>query len=191
MFAQFLRHRRGPIFLPKPGEGGSPIYNGRKPFLLLFLTERPAQQHTIFGGTGDPQAVPVPTVKMRVGDFSELLQPGLRVYPKAGGGTVTAQNGTISLLTARRSLERSSELSFVRRLLKLCTCLHNAFPLPNLPGAGRNYATNRKEHAIVNSYDIRIDQRLSAKNTSLDVTANRTRRVARQLLSARLLAKQQ
>src|SRR5207244_3514475 len=36
----------------------------------------------------------------------------------------------------------------------------NAFPLPNLPGAGRNFQTNRKEHATVNSYDIRIDQRL-------------------------------
>ena len=40
----------------------------------------------------------------------------------------------------------------------------NAFPLPNLPGAGRNYSTNRKEHAVVDSYDIRIDHRLNSNN---------------------------
>ena len=41
----------------------------------------------------------------------------------------------------------------------------NAFPLPNLPGVGRNFETNRKEHAIVDSYDIRIDHRITEQNT--------------------------
>jgi hypothetical protein len=37
----------------------------------------------------------------------------------------------------------------------------NAFPLPNLPGAGRNYRTNRKEGYNLNSYDIKIDHRFT------------------------------
>jgi hypothetical protein len=41
----------------------------------------------------------------------------------------------------------------------------NAFPLPNLPGAGRNFQTNRTEHANVDSYDIRIDHRITQNNT--------------------------
>ncbi|HSK65147.1 MAG TPA: TonB-dependent receptor, partial [Pyrinomonadaceae bacterium] len=41
----------------------------------------------------------------------------------------------------------------------------NAFPLPNLPGAGRNFVTNRKEGANVDSYDIRIDHRITDNNT--------------------------
>jgi len=47
---------------------------------------RPLASGEIFGGAGDPNlAVPVPTARMRVGDFSELLRPGLiRTFPLAG-----------------------------------------------------------------------------------------------------------
>src|SRR5215218_2955698 len=86
----------GPIFLPRFGEGGRSIWDGRNRSFFFFSTELRRNATPIFGGTGDPQAVPVPTARMRVGDFSELLQPGTsRVYQLAGGGTATAPQGTI------------------------------------------------------------------------------------------------
>src|SRR5215213_6445544 len=55
----------GPIFLPKPGEGGSSIYNGRDRSFFFFSLNGQRNTTPIFGGTGDPQAVPVPTARMR------------------------------------------------------------------------------------------------------------------------------
>lgn len=156
----------GPIFLPKPGEGGSGIYDGRNRSFFFFSLNGQRNSTPIFGGTGDPQAVPVPTAKMRVGDFSELLRPGNRTYRIAGGGTVVAQNGTIFAPNGTpipgndlRNCPSCGGFSpFARNYV-------NAFPLPNLAGAGRNFLTNRKEHAVVDSYDIRIDQRIRSNNT--------------------------
>src|SRR5215217_5169839 len=86
----------GPIFLPRPGEGGSALYNGRNRSFFFFSLNGQRNSTPIFGGTGDPQAVPVPTARMRVGDFSELLQPGNLIdYTLAGGGTIKAPIGTI------------------------------------------------------------------------------------------------
>lgn len=155
----------GPIFLPKPGEGGSPIYDGRDRSFFFFSLNGQRNSTPIFGGTGDPQAVPVPTAKMRLGDFSELLQPGTRVYRLAGGGTVTAPNGTI--FAPNGTPIPGNDLRNCPSCGAFSTFARNyvgAFPLPNLPGAGRNYVTNRKEHAIVDSYDIRIDQKLHSNN---------------------------
>lgn len=156
----------GPIFLPKPGEGGSAIYDGRNRSFFFFSLNGQRNSTPIFGGTGDPNAVPVPTARMRVGDFGELLRPGTtRTYTLAGGGTVVAPIGTIFA---------PNGTPIPGNDLRNCpTCgpfsafgssYINAFPLPNLPGVGRNYATNRKEHAIVDSYDVRIDHRIHKNN---------------------------
>ncbi|HSK62267.1 MAG TPA: carboxypeptidase-like regulatory domain-containing protein, partial [Pyrinomonadaceae bacterium] len=86
----------GPIFLPRFGEGTPAFYDGRNRSFFFFSLNGQRNSTPIFGGTGDPQAVPVPTARMRVGDFSELLRPGTsREFPLAGGGTVTAPIGTI------------------------------------------------------------------------------------------------
>jgi hypothetical protein len=155
----------GPIFLPKPGEGGSPIYDGRNRSFFFFSLNGQRNSTPIFGGTGDPNAVPVPTARMRVGDFSELLQPGTRSYPLAAGGSVVAQNGTIFAPNGTpipgndlRNCPSCGAFS------PFGSAYINAFPLPNLPGAGRNFVTNRKEHAVVDSYDLRIDQKLHSNN---------------------------
>jgi hypothetical protein len=157
----------GPIFLPKPGEGGSSIYNGRDRSFFFFSLNGQRNSTPIFGGTGDPQAVPVPTARMRLGDFSELLRPGTtRNYRLAGGGTVAAPIGTIFAPNGtpipgndlRNCATCGPFSTFARNYV-------NAFPLPNLPGPGRNFVTNRKEHAVVDSYDIRIDHRITQSNT--------------------------
>ena len=156
----------GPIYLPRPGEGGSALYNGTDRSFFFFSLNGQRNSTPIFGGTGDPQAVPVPTARMRVGDFGELLQPGnLRTYNLAGGGTVVAPQGTIFAPNGtpipgndlRNCASCGPFSTFALNYI-------NAFPLPNLPGAGRNFQTNRKEHANVDSYDIRIDHRITAKN---------------------------
>ena len=86
---------------------------------------------------------------MRVGDFGELLRPGTsRVYTLAGGGTVTAPIGTIFSPAGvpipgndLRNCPTCGGFSpFARNYL-------NAFPLPDLPGIGRNFTVNRAEHA--------------------------------------------
>lgn len=157
----------GPIFLPRFGEGGRHFYDGRNRSFFFFSTEERRNATPIFGGTGDPQAVPVPTVRMRVGDFSELLQPGnLRTYTRAGGGTIIAPQGTIFAPNGTpipgndlRNCASCGPLS------QFALNYVNAFPLPNLPGAGRNYRTNRKEGYNLDSYDLKIDHRLTNSNS--------------------------
>src|SRR5690242_11420393 len=156
----------GPVFLPRFGEVGPALYNGRNRSFFFFSLNGQRNSTPIFGGAGDPLGVPVPTARMRVGDFSELLQPGTtRKYKLASGGEVSAPIGTIFAPNGTpipgndlRNCPICGGFSrFAQNYL-------NAFPLPNLPGIGRNFATNRKEHAVVDSYDIRIDHRITDKN---------------------------
>jgi hypothetical protein len=156
----------GPIFLPHFGEGGPKLWNGRNRSFFFFSLNGQRNSTPIFGGAGDPLGVPVPTARMRVGDFGELLQPGtVRHYRIAGGGTVDAPIGTIFAPNGtpipgndlRNCASCGGFSPFAQNYL-------NAFPLPTLPGIGRNFETNRKEHAVVDSYDIRIDHRLTQSN---------------------------
>jgi hypothetical protein len=157
----------GPIFLPRPGEGTPFLYDGRNRSFFFFSLNGQRNSTPIFGGTGDPQSVPVPTARMRVGDFGELLRPGTsRNYRLAGGGTVAAPIGTIFAPNGTpipgndlRNCPSCGPFS------PFALAYVNAFPLPNLPGPGRNFTTNRSEHADVNSYDIRIDHRITSSNT--------------------------
>ena len=157
----------GPLFLPRFQEGGSPLYDGRNRSFFFFSLNGQRNSTPIFGGGGDPLSVPVPTARMRVGDFGELIRPGTsRIYTLAGGGTVVAPIGTIFAPNGTpipgndlRNCPSCGPFSpFASNYL-------NAFPLPNLSGIGRNYSTNRKEHANVDSYDIRIDHRIAESNS--------------------------
>jgi hypothetical protein len=160
----------GPIFLPRYGEGGSPIYDGRNRSFFLFSLAGQRNRTPIFGGGESPSNVPVPTARMRVGDFGELLQPGNIVrytirnpdgttrFVNAPAGTLFAPNGTPIPNNDLRLCPSCGPLSpFALNYV-------NAFPLPNLPGAGRNYSTNRAERANVNSYDIKVDHRVTRNN---------------------------
>ena len=157
----------GPIFLPRFGEGTPPFYDGRNRSFFFFSLNGQRNSTPIFGGTGDPLAVPVPTARMRVGDFSELLRPGTtRNYRLASGGIVTAPIGTIFAPNGTpipgndlRNCPTCGGFS------PFALAYVNAFPFPNLGGAGRNFETNRSEHANVDSYDIRIDQHITKDNT--------------------------
>ena len=157
----------GPIFLPRPGEGTPVFYDGRNRSFFFFSLNGQRNSTPIFGGTGDPQSVPVPTARMRLGDFGELLRPGTtRNYRLASGGTVAAPIGTIFAPNGTpipgndlRNCPSCGGFS------PFALAYINAFPLPNLAGAGRNFQTNRSEHAVVDSYDIRIDHKIHSNNT--------------------------
>ncbi|HEV7798453.1 MAG TPA: TonB-dependent receptor, partial [Pyrinomonadaceae bacterium] len=160
----------GPIFTPRFGEGGSSIYDGRNRSFFFFSLAGQRNRTPIFGGGESPSNVPVPTARMRVGDFGELLQPGNLVRY-----TIRNPDGTTRFVTAPAgTLFAPNGVAIPNNDLRLCpTCgplsqfalnYVNAFPLPNLPGAGRNYSTNRSERANVNSYDIKIDHRITHDN---------------------------
>src|SRR5215510_8005480 len=83
----------GPVFLPKPGEGGSGIYDGRNRTFWFFYYE--GQRNATPSTTGDFGFVSVPTARMRVGDFSELLQPGNPHVYNTTRGAITAPTGTV------------------------------------------------------------------------------------------------
>jgi hypothetical protein len=158
----------GPIYLPRFGEGVPTFYDGHDRSFFFFSLNGQRNSTPIFGGAGDPNlAVPVPTARMRLGDFSELLRPGTtRSYRLAGGGTVDAPIGTIFAPNGtpipgndlRNCASCGGFSPFARAYV-------NAFPLPTLAGPGRNFVTNRKEHANVDSYDIRIDHRITSANS--------------------------
>ncbi len=173
----------GPIFLPKPGEGGSPIYDGRNRSFFFFSLNGQRNSTPIFGGTGDPNAVPVPTARMRVGDFGELLTGGSKEFvfplsytnPTGAPCQIDLNNPNQQRCTfANGTIFSPTGIPVPNNDLRLCAncgafspfglAYINAFPLPNLSGTGRNYVTNRKEHAVVDSYDIRIDQRIHSNN---------------------------
>ena len=180
----------GPIFLPRFGEGGKKLYDGRNRSFFFFSYNGQRNSTPIFGGTGDPQAVPVPTARMRLGDFGELLRGGTtryqfpltytnptgatcapgnpappfnenpsRLYCGFPSGTIFSPAGIPIPGNDLRNCPTCGAFSpFAQNYL-------NAFPLPNLPGIGRNFLTNRKEHAIVNSYDVRLDHRIKEQNS--------------------------
>jgi len=87
-----------------------------------------------------PQIASVPTLDMRQGIFSKpVLDPGTQTpFP---GNTVSKE-----------------------RWDPVAAALLQLYPLPNLPGEANNFFYNPKERLSSDSYDARIDHRLSAKD---------------------------
>lgn len=157
----------GPIYFPRPGEGTPMFYDGREKTFFFFSYA--GQRGFIPATEGDgsrTNVIPVPTARQRLGDFGELLRPGTtQVYRLAGGGTVTAPIGTI--------FDPSGNPIPGNDLRNCPTCgafspfavnFLNAFPLPTIAGIGENYNVNRVVQPVQDSYDIRIDHKISSRN---------------------------
>ena len=148
----------GPAFLPKPGEGGSPIYDGRNRTFWFFYYE--GQRNATPSTTGDFGFVSVPTAKMRVGDFSELLQPGNPHVYNTTRGPITAPTGTVFCANAFPAL-RNDIRNCGQPLSRAGLNLLQAYPLPTVTGRiFDNYATNRKEKYDRNSFGLRFDHKI-------------------------------
>ena len=120
----------GPIYLPRPGEGGPVFYDGRNRSFFFFSFNGQRNTTPIFGGTGDPQAVPVPTARMRVGDFGELLDPSDPIeYTLVGWRQdYCAPRNLIRTERHSHSRERSEELSELWSTFTVCVELCKCVP---------------------------------------------------------------
>lgn len=76
----------GPLYLPRFGEGGSPVYSGKNKTFFFFSEE----VRRIIRGTSDAGAL-VPSVLERQGDFSATL--GLPIYRTPSGAFTTTATG--------------------------------------------------------------------------------------------------
>ncbi len=89
---------------------------------------------------GAPQIASVPTAAMRSGVFSKAVRDPV-TKTNFPGNTIPAN-----------------------RWDPVTTKLLALYPLPNLPGEVRNYFSNPKERVNSDSYNVRIDHRLSSKD---------------------------
>jgi outer membrane receptor protein involved in Fe transport len=155
---QFGGTAGGPVFLPHFGEGGPYLYDGRNRTFWFFYYE--GQRNATPSTTGDFGFVSVPTDKMRVGDFSELLQPGTSRSFNTVRGTVNAPIGTVFCANgfpAAGNDIRNCGQALSRAGLNVL----QAYPHPTV--AGRifdNFQTNRKEKYDRDGYGLRFDHNL-------------------------------
>src|SRR5204863_9855990 len=107
----------------------------------------------------------VPTAKMRVGDFSELLQPGTtRTYTRANGTTIVAPRGTVFCSSGNpapsndiRNCGQALSQSGLNTL--------QAYPFPTESGLENNYRRNRKEKYTRDGWGLRFDHNATKKNS--------------------------
>ncbi len=171
----------GPIFFPRFGEGTPYLYDGHNRTFFFVSVAGQRNGTPAFGG-GEFPFVTVPTVRARAGDFSEQL----RVLPNPGGctnpannpaancqtfnlasggsvlapiGTIFAPNGTAILGNNLANCPTCGAFStFARSLL-------NAYPVPTESGLTNNYRRNRSERSAVDSYDVKIDHKITDNNS--------------------------
>ncbi|HEX7313190.1 MAG TPA: TonB-dependent receptor [Pyrinomonadaceae bacterium] len=154
----------GPVFLPRFGEGTPYLYDGRnKTFWFVYYE---GQRNATPSTTGDFGAVSVPTVRMRVGDFSELLQPGTSRAFNTINGTINAPIGTVFCpngIPAAGNDIRNCGVALSQAALNVL----QAYPVPNATGQGLgdNFATNRKEKYNRDGYGLRFDHNISGTDS--------------------------
>jgi Carboxypeptidase regulatory-like domain/TonB dependent receptor len=153
----------GPLFLPRFGEGGRSIWDGRNRSFWFFYYE--GQRNATPSTTGDFGFVSVPTARMRVGDFGELLQPGTPQVYNTIRGAVTAPRGTVFCpngFAAPANDIRNCGVALSPAALNVL----QAYPLPNVSGRiFDNFATARKEKYNRDGWGTRFDHNISQSDT--------------------------
>ena len=141
----------GPVYLPRFGQGGKPYLDGRNRSFFFFAFEG---LKDVFP---EPGLFTVPTLKMRNGDFSELL-PSIVIYDPAtaraaAGGRVQRDPFPGNIIPANRiSAIARNYLSY--------------YPLPNQPGNAQgqnNFISGNPRTDDFHSESIRFDQVISEK----------------------------
>jgi hypothetical protein len=154
----------GPLFLPHFGEGGPKVYDGRNRSFWFFYYE--GQRNSTPSTTGDFGFVSVPTARMRIGDFGELLQPGTsRSFTRANGTTINAPIGTVFCANGNPAAGNDIR-NCGQPLSQAALNVLQAYPQPNVTGRiFDNFATNRKEHYNRDGYGIRLDHNIRQSDT--------------------------
>jgi hypothetical protein len=143
----------GPIILPRFGEGGRAVLNGRNRAFFFFSFEG------LRDAFPEPGLFTVPTLAERKGDFSALLPLGIQIYDP---------------LTAQRVGNRIQRTPFTNNIIlpfRLSSIALNYlafFPLPNQPATdaqGRNnFISPSPRSDTFNSESVRIDYTFSSKH---------------------------
>jgi carboxypeptidase family protein/TonB-dependent receptor-like protein len=172
-FNQFGGNLGGPVYLPRFGEGGRAFSKVNNLFFFVnYEGVRISQARQ--------QPSTVPTVKMRQGDFSELLGaviPGVTVVDTKGnliparigqiyvpGAVVAAGNGAGSRVAFAGNIIPESMINPVGRASLGFYPLPNAAGTPNSGGLGfsNNYVANTLATTDNHQITARIDYNLSA-----------------------------
>jgi hypothetical protein len=152
---QFGGTAGGPVFLPRPGEGTPYFYDGRNRTFWFFYYE--GQRNATPSTTGDFGFVSVPTDRMRVGDFGELLQPGTSRAFTTVRGVVNAPIGTVFCANGFAALNNDIR-NCGQALSQAALNVLQAYPHPNVTGRiFDNFQTNRKEKYNRDGYGLRFD----------------------------------
>ncbi|HEX8887662.1 MAG TPA: TonB-dependent receptor [Pyrinomonadaceae bacterium] len=161
----------GPIYLPRFGEGGKSYWSGsnRAFFFLNFESYHFAR--------GENVLLSVPTLKMRTGDFSELLTDPT-VLAQNGGNPVqlyspiagyTASGDVIVAPLGSRVAIPGNRIDLFRLasgqsiIDPVGAAILQYFPSPNRPGVFRNYLSSTTDPTTMNSPTFKIDNVLSSK----------------------------
>jgi len=145
----------GPMWLPNFGEGGPSIWRGRDK--MFFFAYYEGQRNATPSTTGDFGFVSVPTAKMRVGDFSELLRPGTTMTFNTIAGPKIAPIGTVFCANANPAPGNDIR-NCGQPLSQAALNVLQAYPLPTVNSRiFDNFATNRKEKYNRDGLGFRID----------------------------------
>jgi hypothetical protein len=154
----------GPMFGPRFGEGGKSLWDGRNRSFWFFYLEGQRNATPAFGG-GEFPFVTVPTARMRVGDFGELLQPGTtRTYRRANGTTIVAPRGTVFCATGNPAPANDIR-NCGQTLSPAGLATLQAYPLPTQAGLENNYRRNRKEKYNRDGWGLRFDHKISGSDS--------------------------
>lgn len=170
----------GPIFLPRPGEGTPPFYDGRNRSFFFFSYNGQRNGTPAFGG--EFPFVTVPSAKMRNGDFSELFVSGqTREYPFAlsyanptgASCRVNPDNANQELCSFPfGAIFDASGTPFAGNVIPKTLFspaafnILNGYPLPTEAGKlENNYRRNRTEKVNQDQYSIKIDHNITGKNS--------------------------
>jgi hypothetical protein len=165
-FNQFGGNIGGPVYAPRFGEGGPAVQKLSK--LFFFFNYEGLRLPT----TNLRQST-VPTVKMRTGDFSELLGaaiPNVSVRD-TNGVVIPARQGMIYVpgaVVAAGQPGAGSRVVFANNIIpanRINPVGQNAvgyYPLPNQAGLINNYLINSAASSSDNQFIARVDYNLSS-----------------------------
>src|SRR5215213_6697709 len=151
----------GPVFLPGFGEGTPFIYDGRDKTFFMFSYEKQYNKRP------EPEVFTVPTVKMRTGDFSELLAlpTPILIYDPA---TAVLRNTTCTAGSTGTTVCRTpftGNIIPTARLNPAAVRFLNLYPTPNQAGVQNgtvdNYFSNQTNIQPYDSYLTRIDHNIN------------------------------
>jgi carboxypeptidase family protein len=149
----------GPMFLPRFGEGGPSIWDGRNRSFWFFYYE--GQRNATPSTTGDFGFVTVPTPRMRVGDFGELLRPGTSREFNTINGTIVAPVGTVFCANGFPAAGNDIR-TCGQPLSQAALNIFQAYPVPTESGRiFDNFQTNRKEKYNRDGWGLRFDHKVS------------------------------